>query len=125
MILLLDSHTLFWVLRGSPELSPRVQRTLADDSNEVYFSPVSCYELSLKAALGKMPEFPGSLAVIAIGQGYKELPLTSTHADRAARLPLVHRDPWDRLIAGQALSESMTVATIDPQITALGAPTFW
>jgi PIN domain nuclease of toxin-antitoxin system len=125
MILLLDSHTLFWVLRGSPELSTRARRAIEDDANEVFFSPVSCYELALKAALGKMPEFPGFLPVIAHGQGYKELPVTSAHADRAARLPLNHRDPWDRLIVGQALSEVMTVVTIDPEIAALGAQTVW
>jgi len=125
MILLLDSHALFWVLCGSPEMSPRAREAAGDSRNRVYFSPVSCYELENKASRGKMPPFPVSIAELAVAEDYSELPVTAAHAERAARFALAHRDPWDRIIAAQALIEDITVITRDPAIAALGARTLW
>lgn len=122
---LLDSHTLLWALDGSPRLEPKTRAALTDESAEVWFSSASAYELGLQVKLRRLPPFTRPLQLVAVELGFHELTIDSAHAERAANFPLTHRDPWDRIIAAQAIVEGMTVVTRDREIAALGAPTFW
>lgn len=125
MRLLLDTHTLLWTAEASTRLSRRASDAILNASNDIVVSAVSIYELEFKVATGRLDALPRSLRLVAAEAGFSELSIMPEHADRAARLPLIHRDPWDRIIAAQAIMESMTVVTRDPAIAALGAPTLW
>lgn len=122
---LLDSHTLLWALDGSPRLEARIRSALAHESAEVWFSSASAYELGLQVMLRRLPAFTRPLQLVAVELGFRELVINSEHAACAAALPLAHRDPWDRMIAAQAIIEGMVVVTRDAEIATLGARTFW
>ncbi len=81
--------------------------------NEVFFSSANVWEIEIKAALGKLERPATEVAQAARAQGFAELPITSAHAVRAARLPMHHRDPFDRMLIGQAMEEGLTVVTSD------------
>ena len=125
MRLLLDTHAVLWALEDSPRLSEAARRALLASTSVVLVSPVSAYELSFKAAVGRLPPLPRPFAELCAEQGFAELPFTSRHADLAARLPLVNRDPWDRILAAQALLEGLTLVTRDPRVAALGPVVLW
>jgi PIN domain nuclease of toxin-antitoxin system len=125
-MLLLDSHAAYWWLGGMKEMSRLARRAIEESAaGEVFFSPVSCYELGLKMVANKMTPLPGSFVELARSQGFIELPISARHADLAARLPSAHKDPWDRVLAAQAICEGMAVVTRDPRIAALGATVLW
>lgn len=124
MAVLLDTHALIWWLEDAPELSAPARRLLEDPAVPVWFSPASIYEIGWKIRIGKLSERPSTRTACA-AQGIHELAITAAHAERAAALAPAHRDPWDRLIAAQALEENLTVMTRDPAITALGALVIW
>lgn len=125
MRFLLDSHALLWLLNGSREMPSRTRDALTADGTEIWFSPVAIYELGLQVTLRRLAAFPRPMRDIALEQSLTELAIDSSHAARAAALPLIHRDPLDRVIAAQAIVEDMTVVTRDPKIAALGARTLW
>lgn len=125
---LLDTHTLIWLLIEPKRLSERARLLLGDLETEIYVSPVSAYEIGRKNQLGKL----GTAAVVAEGFGghlrtigATNLELRRSHGLMAARLPSPHRDPFDRLIAAQSLVEDIPVVTRDPALAQLGAATIW
>lgn len=111
MRILLDTHALLWWLAGRP-LSDEAARFIADPDNLVAVSAASAWEISLKAALGKL-RFDGSIADHVEASGFDPLPVSLRHAERAGALPLHHRDPFDRMLIAQAQSEGMVLATRD------------
>lgn len=123
MRLLLDTHVFVWLL-GEPHLVGDDARTLlADRGNEVLVSAVSAMEVSTKVRLGKF-ESAGRLveswsARVADIQG-SELAITTEHALLAGSLDWVHRDPFDRLLAAQAIIENLTLVSTDPAMPGLG-----
>ncbi len=122
--LLLDTHVLIWWLQSSPALSPRSLDAIADPANTVAVSAATIYEIAFKARLGKLSVFsPPRESLPTLG--FHELPISLDHAERAAQLLLTHRDPWDRILAAQAIVEGMIVVTRDNEIAALGARTLW
>lgn len=125
MKLLLDSHALIWALFAAPQLSEGARAALENQGNTVLVSPVSVYELEVKRALGKFP-FPAIEWEKAISAAGFELlaPNVPTWA-AAARLPLHHRDPWDRLLIAQALDAGATFVTSDSFVERYGVPTLW
>lgn len=128
MRVLLDTHALLWWLLGDERLSGPARAALGAVSTQVLVSAASAYELTLKATLGRLtlPEDPGRfLASRLPATGFDELAVTVAHAARAAALPLVHRDPWDRILAAQALSEQVPIVSIDPAFRTLGAEVLW
>jgi len=98
---------------------------ILQNTGEVFFSAASVYELEYKSALGRLPSWPKRVAALAQAAGFFALPISNDDAETAARLPLVVRDPWDRLIAAQALRGGLTVITRDDAIAKLGAAVFW
>lgn len=107
--LLLDTHVLLWWLEDSPELSEDLKDRI-DSELEVHVSAATVWELSIKTALGKL-EIPDVLTELLEQSGLSELPIRFHHAERAGRLPPVHRDPFDRMLIAQALTERLTLVT--------------
>ena len=112
MDLLLDTCTLLWWANGD-ELLPDAKEAIADPDNRVWISAVSIWEIAVKESLGKL-EVSGDLDTV-IEEDFLQLPVTFTHARQVARLPLHHRDPFDRMLISQATSEDFTLVTRDRQ----------
>lgn len=123
--MLLDTHALIWWFQDAPALSGAARAAIQASTEITYFSAVSIYETEYKIACGKMKPLQASFIELARGQGFIELAISARHADLAARLPSLHKDPWDRVLAAQAICEGMAVVTRDPRIAALGATVLW
>jgi PIN domain nuclease of toxin-antitoxin system len=117
MRLLLDTHVLLWLMADSSRLKPKA-RLLIEGAQEVYFSPASILEIAIKHRLGKIEENPEEIAERVEETGLKELPVVSAHAVASGRLPLLHHDPFDRMLLGQAMTEPMHLVTADAQLAA-------
>lgn len=124
MKLLLDTQLLLWAA-GQPErLSPRARRQLSDPDNELLFSAVSLWEITIKNGLGR-DDFRVEPRVLRRGlldNGYVELPITSEHAVNVDALPPIHKDPFDRLLLAQALVEGITLLTADAELARYRGP---
>lgn len=118
MRVLLDTHMLLWAL-GSPSKLPAAARKLIDDAN-VYVSAATIWEVSIKAALGKLSADPREVLAALEPAGFLELPVTGAHAARVVDLPAIHRDPFDRLLIAQALTEPMRLLTNDAALADYG-----
>ena len=106
MRLLLDTHTFLWFISGDPRLPRDLHDAVRDTANDVFLSPVSLWECSVKHALGKLP-LPGAPEVYLPDQrrrhGIETLPLAESHVAKLGSLPALHRDPFDRMLICQAL----------------------
>jgi PIN domain nuclease of toxin-antitoxin system len=111
MSLLLDTHVALWAIAGDPTLSKDFLDRLRHDP-DIYLSPVSLWEITIKQTAGKL-EGPENLAEQIRGIGFRELPVTHDHAMVAGRLPLHHRDPFDRMLIAQAMAEGFSLASRD------------
>jgi PIN domain nuclease of toxin-antitoxin system len=117
--LLLDTHVLIWWDEGA-KLS-RAAREAIQDADQVFVSAVSGWEVAIKTALGRLK--PRRRVSDAIeDSGFEELPLRLRHAEVLATLPPHHRDPFDRMLVAQALSDGLTVVTRDAAFDAYDAP---
>lgn len=114
MSLLLDTHVVLWWLTDAPELSDDLKQQL-DDEPAVYLSPATVWEITIKQSIGKLTG-PDNLPEIVVDAGFRSLPITAEHAVIAGRLPLLHRDPFDRMLIAQARCEGLFLVTRDPQI---------
>lgn len=112
--LLLDTHVVIWWLLDDDTLSDEVKDRL-DDDPEVWISSVVVWEVAIKEAIGKLAG-PEHLADEVAESGFRQMPITFEHATAAGRLPLLHRDPFDRMLVAQARCEGLTLVTRDPQI---------
>lgn len=112
MNLLLDTHTLIWMATDAARLSADATSALTDPANDLYASAVSGWEISIKRARGRL-RFPDvdrrMLATLRVA----ELPVTFDHAAHVARLPELHRDPFDRMLIAQAVAEDLTIVSRD------------
>jgi PIN domain nuclease of toxin-antitoxin system len=120
MRLLLDTHVILWWLDDSPELAGEV-KDLLDTEPSVFISAVSPWEIAIKQELGKLPG-PADLAERVRDTQFSALPITAGHGVRAGRLPLHHRDPFDRVLIAQAQTEGLTLATRDAQFAKYEVP---
>ncbi|WP_438293275.1 type II toxin-antitoxin system VapC family toxin [Streptomyces sp. HUAS TT7] len=120
MRLLLDTHVVLWWLDDSPELSGEM-KNLLDTEPGVYVSAVSPWEIAIKQSLGKL-EGPPDLAERVRDSQFTGLPITAGHGVRAGRLPVHHRDPFDRILVAQAQTEGMTLVTRDKWIPQYDVP---
>lgn len=115
---LLDTHVLLWALIEPRRLKASTRTLLEDGANEILFSAASIWEMAIKVALGRA-DFRVSPEVIvktALTSGFVELPVHSAAALKVASLPHHHRDPFDRLIVAQAMTEPAALYTADPQL---------
>jgi PIN domain nuclease of toxin-antitoxin system len=118
--LLLDSHTFLWWLAEDPTLSAAARQTVADPASIVHVSAATIWELSIKAALGKLDLGGADLVEEIEGNGFVELPMTARHSLIAAYLPRHHEDPFDRMLIAQAQIEDLTIVTRDAAFRAYG-----
>jgi len=126
MAYLLDTNAILFGLFASSKIKPSIKALLSDPTNRVCASVASIYEINFKAALGKL-WLPDDFDITAhlIQSDVELISISPFHAAAASRLPLVNRDPWDRLIAAQALNERLTLVSADTAIQALGVKTIW
>lgn len=123
MRLLADSHVLLWALLRPDEIERQAAKALAAASNDVLVSAVSLWEIAIKAGMGKLrlPGPPAEWLPEAMDRtGIETLPIEGAHALAAGALPPHHRDPFDRMIAAQALAEGLTVVTRDRRFAPYG-----
>jgi PIN domain nuclease of toxin-antitoxin system len=125
--LLLDTHVLFWWVLTPSALSAAARDSI-DRADAVCVSAATAWEIATKVRIGKWPQakvliddFSKHLAI----PGFLNLPVTVEHARHAGLMPGAHKDPFDRLIAAQAIIEGMTVVSADPKLAGFGAPIIW
>ncbi len=126
MRLLLDSHVWLWACT-TPERLAEPARAAIESATELGLSVVSIWEIAIKHAVGRLPlpAGPAGLRDELLALGATELTICAEHAMRAAALPLVHRDPFDRMLVAQAEVERMTLVTADELVRAYGGQILW
>jgi len=112
--LLLDTHVVLWWLVDDPTL-PEEFKAVLDHERDVYVSAATTWEVAIKQAAGKLKSTDDLPERIRNG-GFRELPISFEHTVVAGRLPLLHRDPFDRMLVAQARCEGLTLATRNAQI---------
>ena len=130
MNILLDTCTVLWIATEPSRLPARALVLYADPTNQVWFSAVSAWEISVKNRRGKLP-LPNGLQPSAFisevrrRHGWKSLAVNEADIAFLERLPEVHHDSFDRMLICQALANQMTILTPDPLITAYAVATAW
>ncbi|MCO4236830.1 type II toxin-antitoxin system VapC family toxin [Pseudarthrobacter raffinosi] len=121
MRLLLDTHVFLWALAEPRKLSTKARNAITKLENSVYVSPMTAYELSYKHHQGKLPA--GAAIVASFGRQVahlyaSELSISAPHALAAGQLDWEHKDPFDRILAAQAMVEGLTLVTADEELHA-------
>jgi PIN domain nuclease of toxin-antitoxin system len=128
MNLLLDTHTLLWLLLKDERLTRDTALTIVDPSNTVFVSAISGFEIATKVRIGKLPDaewIARDFVHICSDFDFRELPLNNAHAVMAGGFRLLHRDPFDRVLAAQAIIEGFLLVTDDKQMEVLGPTLLW
>jgi len=120
--ILLDTHVLLWWLGNDRRLPDAIGTAMNDGTNEVLVSSISVAEIAIKTSLGKL-HAPDDLLAQLGAASMISLPFTTDHAVALRELPLHHRDPFDRMLVVQALTESLVFATVDPACRQYAAQT--
>ncbi|MEO8182433.1 MAG: type II toxin-antitoxin system VapC family toxin [Deltaproteobacteria bacterium] len=127
MKLLLDTHALIWWATLHRQLSAKAKRALSDQESQVYVSAASAWEIAIKARIGKLdwPAEAGSVNDYVLGQGFRALPISLDHAERAGQLAIQHRDPFDRMLIAQALAENLLLVSNESVFDGAGVRRYW
>lgn len=128
MNLLLDTHVLIWWLTDPSRVPEAVRDELLDPVNEVGVSAATAWEIALKRRLGKL-DFDGDF-LAAFDERVRDLgfaprAVTSAHMIRGAEIDAAHKDPFDRMLAGQALVDGLNIVTADRSFANLGVEVLW
>ena len=128
MRLLLDTHALLWWISDDERLSSRAKALVGDGANEVFVSAVSAWEIVVKAGIGRL-EVPEPIDRFVVAQleanAFHPLAITMRHSLGLASLPDVHRDPFDRMLASQALLDDLTLVSSDRVFADYPVATEW
>lgn len=125
MKVLLDTHLVLWAMGGeNSRISKKGLAALGSKEFEPIVSAVAFWEVAIKRALGKL-DAPADLLPQIEGAGVELLPVTPRHADLVASLPLHHRDPFDRMLVAQAMSEGLPVVTDDEVLRRYDIEVIW
>ena len=124
---LIDSKVLFWWYSDPKKLSKPATSILVDESNSILVSAATAWELTIKAALGKLDALPlvMDLSRYISEEGFAELPITISQATRAGLLPLHHRDPFDRLLVAQAQDLNIPIISSDRLLDQYDVKRLW
>lgn len=124
MKLLLDTHLLLWVANGHENLSPEARTLISDPGNTLFFSVANLWEITIKHALGRQ-DFQVDIHLLRrqlLDNEYNELPIISEHVAMVSHLPPIHKDPFDRILIAQAMSEGSLLLTSDTHIAQYSGP---
>lgn len=128
MICLLDTHTFLWFINDDGLLSITARQAIEDPANTILLSAASLWEMAIKVSTGKLI-VPSPFAAFMEDQLNQNdiglLAIKATHTELVATLPFHHRDPFDRLLIAQALTENLTVAGKDDAFDAYGVRRLW
>ena len=116
MRVLLDTHVLLWVFADSPQIN-QVKPLILSNETEVYISTASWWELAIKISIGKIDVDLSMLRAAAEESGFIDLPVLAAHTQTILTLPMLHRDPFDRMLIAQAISEPMRLLTNDSALS--------
>ncbi len=119
MRLLLDTHLLLWAAANSKRLPGEARALLEDGGNDAYYSAASIWEIAIKSSL-RRSDFRIDIDALQAAlpkMGLTELPVSAAHAAGVARLPPIHRDPFDRMLVAQSIAEPLTLLTNDALLT--------
>lgn len=119
MPLLLDTHLLLWAAADSRRLPAEARALLEDGENDAYYSAASIWEIAIKSSLGRK-DFRVDIEDLQVAlpkMGLTELPVSAAHAAGVAKLPPIHRDPFDRMLVAQSIAEPLTLLTNDALLT--------
>jgi PIN domain nuclease of toxin-antitoxin system len=128
MKLLLDTHTALWLFNEHEKLSDKAKFLLLDETNALYISIASVWEIAIKTSLGKLEGFHGGVKVFlsAVNRHPIELlPIVPEHIALVETLPFLHRDPFDRLLIAAAKTEGMMIVTADGNIHKYDVLSVW
>jgi PIN domain nuclease of toxin-antitoxin system len=123
-----DTHAFLWFILDDPKLSKRARTVIADGENAVEISPASYWEIAIKISLGKyaLPEPYGTFMARELATNdFGILPIEPRHAAILTDLPFHHRDPFDRLLVAQAISEQIPLVSGDPALDAYPVTRLW
>jgi PIN domain nuclease of toxin-antitoxin system len=117
---LLDTHVLLWFIQGDTTLNNEVQRVITDDSNALYFSIVSLWEIVIKVNIGKLKIDYTIAEIYTLLEQLKieVIPIDPSDLAQYQPLPLHHRDPFDRLLIAQAIERSLILVSADREFAA-------
>lgn len=128
MKLLLDTHTFLWFIAGNPAISARALQLIQEPANQRFLSTASLWEMAIKASLGKLEiatSFEELVASQVEANAIQLLEIAPRHLEVLRRLPFLHRDPFDRLIIAQSLSDQMPVLGRDDVFEDYGVERIW
>ena len=128
MRVLLDTHAFLWWIADSQRLSKVAYGVIADESNDIAVSAASAWEVTTKYRLGRLPEGEGAamdFVRCVADQGFQGLAISVADAERAGRLPGLHRDPFGRMLIAQALAHDRVVVSIDTAFDHYGIHRLW
>lgn len=112
MRVLLDTHVVIWWYEAPEKIRPEVLELIATGGHSVYVSAVTAWEMTIKERIGKL-RMPKPLEAMCAEDWFNELPITFEHVRGVATLPAIHEDPFDRMLAAQAIAEDLTLVTSD------------
>lgn len=117
MRIFLDTHVYLWWLEGSPNLSP-VAAAIIATADEVFVSSASIWEAAIKSGIGKLSADIDQLIAEIDSNGFRELPVNMRHVAALSCLPVIHKDPFDRMLVAQALSEPLRLMSANKILAA-------
>ncbi len=126
--LLLDTHVFLWWVADDPNLTAAARAAIADVNNECYLSLASCWEMAVKSSIGKLRlarPVGRFVSEQLAANGFPLLNIELRHAAKVEKLPFRHRDPFDRLLIAQAITEKLTVVTADSVFADYGVTLLW
>ncbi|MDR1110109.1 MAG: type II toxin-antitoxin system VapC family toxin [Deltaproteobacteria bacterium] len=124
MQILLDTQILLWAVASSELLSEKARQLLTDSGNDIFFSPASLWEVTIINSLNRS-DFQVDSRILRhrlLGGDFREIAITGLHATAVGDLPLLRKDPFDRLLLAQAKTEGLSLLTTDAALSAYPAP---
>ena len=128
MRLLLDTHTVLWLVNEHEKLSLKAKSLIVDDEHDLFVSIASFWEVAIKSSLGKLTDFVGGVGAFTTQidkMPIELLHITPHHVGIVESLPFIHRDPFDRILIATAKAENLTILTSDANITRYDVSCVW
>ncbi len=128
MDLLLDTHAFLWWLAGDAALSATARAAISDDTNPVFVSAASTWEIATRFRIGKLPgvaAIVADLGAVLGAQGFTPLPIAFAHGQAAGALPGPLKDPFDRMMIAQAMLDGMVLVSNEERFDAYGVRRLW